>query len=226
MAQPSIDLDALVGLRKLPTQQRSRDRVARIISTAEGILEDQGYSALTMRSIAEAAGVPTGTVYQFFEDKATLVDIVVQRNIAGFEEVLSGLTSTVEELDVDELIDTVFKTFVERNRSNRAYMVIRSAHALRPERQAADDRNIERLARLVRQVLVQRAGVDDSRDVEVACRVAIQAADALLALAFRADPDGDATILAETRRIAHLYMSDIIDRGGAVTSGHAPDRAR
>ncbi len=226
MAERRIDLTSLTGLRKVPEQRRSRERVERIIATAEKILEDQGYSALTMRSIAEAAGVPNGTVYQFFDDKAALVDIVVQLNIAGFEQVLTDLSEAVGDLRVEELIDTVFDTFVQRNRRNRAYMVVRSARALRPERQDADDRNIERLAHLVHRALVHRVGVADRPEVAVACQVAIQTADALLALAFRADPHGDTAILSEARRIAHLYISDIVARGAAITTGDAPGRAR
>ncbi len=221
-----IDLDRLTGLRKTPTQSRSRARVRRIIEAAEHILESRGYTALTMRDIADEADVPTGTVYQFFTDKTALVDVIVQSNIAGFEEVLSALAGRVAEMDVDSLIDTVFDTFVERNRSNRAYMVIRSARQMRPERQDEDDRNIQRLAAMVHQALITHAEVTDSAEIGVACLVAVQAADSLLALAFRADPHGDATILAEARRIAHLHLADIVARGTGLTAADRPRRVR
>lgn len=212
MSQPDVDLDRLAGLRRVPTQARSRDRVRRIYTAAEDLLRSEGYAALTMRRIAEVAQVPTGTVYQFFSDKQAIVEAIVQHNIDGFEEVLTTLTRLAGELSITDLVDTIFDTFVERNRTDRAYTAIRSARALSPAQQQADDRNIERLAAVVHQALIDRTGAAHSEEIAVACRVAIQSEDALLALAFRTDPTGDGATLAEARRIAHLYVEDILAR--------------
>ena len=63
-----------------------------ILRSAEKLLEDAGYAGLTMRAIAEGAGVSSGTVYQYFGGKE---DVFVAL-MAGR---LDTLTATFDELD-------------------------------------------------------------------------------------------------------------------------------
>jgi len=42
------------------------------------VIEQQGYSAATMARVAEVAGVSEGTVYNYFKDKQTLLDAVLE----------------------------------------------------------------------------------------------------------------------------------------------------
>ncbi len=72
-------------MRREPRQQRSRDRVRLILEAADGILSAEGFEALTVRRIAEAAGVPVGSIYQFFPDKAAVVDALARTYIAEFD---------------------------------------------------------------------------------------------------------------------------------------------
>ena len=41
--------------------------------------------------------------------------------------------------------------------------------------------------------------------------VAVEAADALLQLAFRADPSGDEAIVGETRELLRAYLARVLD---------------
>ncbi|MEH6402855.1 MAG: TetR/AcrR family transcriptional regulator [Sneathiella sp.] len=54
--------------RKLPLQSRSRDRVDLIISCTQKILCDVNPSKITTSRIAKEAGIPVGSVYQYFKD--------------------------------------------------------------------------------------------------------------------------------------------------------------
>lgn len=81
------------GLRKLPTQARSRARVEAILKAAGALLGEVGYDGLTTNLIAERAGVPVGSIYQFFETKDDIVAALVER----FQERIRRLAG--EELD-------------------------------------------------------------------------------------------------------------------------------
>ena len=72
-------------LRREPRQARSRARLAQILAAADAILAEEGVEALTIRRIAERAGVPVGTLYQFFPDKGSVVDAVARAYIAEFD---------------------------------------------------------------------------------------------------------------------------------------------
>src|SRR3954447_20695626 len=81
------------GLRKLPTQARSRARVEAILKAAGALLGELGYDAVTTNLIAERAGVPVGSIYQFFETKDDIIAALVER----FQERIHRLAG--EELD-------------------------------------------------------------------------------------------------------------------------------
>src|SRR5215470_11674638 len=81
------------GLRKLPTQARSRARVEAILKAAGALLGEAGYDAVTTNLIAERAGVPVGSIYQFFETKDDIIAALVER----FQERIHRLAG--EELD-------------------------------------------------------------------------------------------------------------------------------
>ena len=46
----------------------------------------------------------------------------------------------------------------------------------------------------------------ESAEIELALRVTMEAADAVLQLAFRADPEGDAALIAECKKLLVAYL--------------------
>jgi hypothetical protein len=52
---------------------------------------------------------------------------------------------------------------------------------------------------------------DDVDQLRVAFLIAVEAADALLRLAFRVDPDGDPVIVAETKELLRAYLARVLD---------------
>jgi AcrR family transcriptional regulator len=91
MAKPATDKRS--GPRKVPTQARSRARVADILKTAGALLGEVGYDALSTNLIAERASVPVGSIYQFFDGKDDIVAALVEQ----FQERILRLAS--EQLD-------------------------------------------------------------------------------------------------------------------------------
>ncbi|TKB29290.1 MAG: helix-turn-helix transcriptional regulator, partial [Mesorhizobium sp.] len=50
--------------RRAPTQQRSRERVERMLAAAAALIAEQGSDAMRMGEVAERAGVSIGSLYQ------------------------------------------------------------------------------------------------------------------------------------------------------------------
>lgn len=65
--------------RKLPTQQRSRERVDLILRSAGQLLAETGLESLTTNAIADRAGIPIGSLYQFFGDKDQIIGELLRR---------------------------------------------------------------------------------------------------------------------------------------------------
>ena len=55
--------------RRVPTQERAKKRVERIIDAAAYVFAEEGYDAATMEGIAARAETSIGSIYQFFPNK-------------------------------------------------------------------------------------------------------------------------------------------------------------
>lgn len=56
-----------------PQQQRSRDALCRVVTSAVALFSQQGFASTRVSDIARHAKVPIGTVYQYFADKEALL---------------------------------------------------------------------------------------------------------------------------------------------------------
>lgn len=85
------------AVRSVPVQKRSRERFERILACAADIMAEKGSDALRMSDIVERAGVPFGSLYQYFPDKTAVVATLAERyNAMGracMREELAGLSS-------------------------------------------------------------------------------------------------------------------------------------
>jgi AcrR family transcriptional regulator len=66
-------------VRKTPRQARSRETVERIVAAARTVLVDDGYERFSTNRVAAAAGVSPGSLYQYFPDKQSVLDVVIDR---------------------------------------------------------------------------------------------------------------------------------------------------
>ncbi|MBL8930342.1 MAG: TetR family transcriptional regulator [Kineosporiaceae bacterium] len=200
------------GLRKNPQQSRSRARVLAVLAAAERLIVREGLDGLTIRALADEAGVPIGTVYQFFVDKAGVIDTLVHRHGLAMREMLATLDGSPDlpRRPWPALVDEVFSHQVRRLREDPAYVTIWVERQLSPTAQREDDHDVERLAELLCRLLVEQEPLADSPVLRGLCRVATQSADSLLHLAFRLDPGGDPATLHEALHMVHLYLADIV----------------
>src|SRR3954454_21074928 len=84
---------------RVPTQQRSRERVERMLAAASEIIEKHGSDAMRMSEVAERAGVPIGSLYQFFPDKGALIRTLAERYNALGRECIEKELAPVKSLD-------------------------------------------------------------------------------------------------------------------------------
>jgi AcrR family transcriptional regulator len=93
-------------MRRRPKQARSQQRVDHLLTVAAQVFEEGGYAAATTNAIAARAGVPIGSLYQYFPNKEALLDALVERYLDELQQVLfvPGRRLPITML-VDRLID-------------------------------------------------------------------------------------------------------------------------
>lgn len=201
------------GLRRRPTQQRSRQRVRMILDAAAELLDEGGYPALTTTAIAARANVSVGSIYQFFSNVDAIVTELVRDWVAGFDEIMDHLDN-LGDVAMAESIDSIIDEYVEFIRKTRGFVAIYFSNGLSGDSRALDRASNDSLADRLAAYWSRRYGVPADERLIMVAKVAIHIGDSLLALAFRRAPDGDETIIAETKRAARTYVLDALTQLG------------
>lgn len=81
-------------MRKTPQQARSRETVERILAAGRAVLTDDGYDAFSTNRVAAVAGISPGSLYQYFADKTSILDQVIDRY---WDEVSERITAALAE---------------------------------------------------------------------------------------------------------------------------------
>src|SRR5262245_2595951 len=196
-----------------PRQARSRDRQRRILTAADEILATDGVEALTIRRLAQQAGVQVGSIYQFFSDKSAVIAALAMHYMDEFETLMDELVAKAIATDWDDLPEVVFDAFVEMYRARPGYVALWRGRHLSPELMRADDANNALLAEGLRQIVLAQTGQPDDARLALGCEVAVQVGDALLQLAFRRDPKGDPAVIEEAKHLQRLYLRELLTAG-------------
>jgi len=196
-------------LRRRPAQRRSAERVQRMLDACAEILDEDGYDGLSTTRIAQRADVAIGSVYQFFPDKRAVAQALALRNLEMFGERVTRLLEEQEFAHWSDTVGAIIDIFVEMNRTVPGFRVLRFGDVADVNLlDSAADNNTVVAARL-RRLVVDAFGVADTPQMARAVAIAVEAADAVLKMAFRADPDGDPQIIAEAKRMIHGYLADV-----------------
>ncbi|MEU9037110.1 TetR/AcrR family transcriptional regulator [Streptomyces sp. NPDC048352] len=201
-------------LRRTPVQQRSADRLARILDACAELLDETGYENLSTRAVALRAGVPIGSVYRFFGNKRAMAVALAQRNLEQYAEGIQRRLADVPGTHWRPVVDAVLDEYLAMKRSVPGFALVDfgvpAPPASEPAGGPASDPNHMVAARLTA-LLCAHLGLTPGADLARAVLVAVEATDALVQLAFRADPAGDPGIVAETRAMMHAYLARVLD---------------
>lgn len=79
--------------RRVPAQDRSRERVARILDAAAHEFADHGVEASTIEAIAERAHTSVGSIYQFYPNKRAIYEAIGDQYLAEVRALFAVLVS-------------------------------------------------------------------------------------------------------------------------------------
>lgn len=200
---------AINGLRRAPVQRRSAERLGRILDAAAELLDEAGYEELSTRAVATRAGVPIGSVYRFFSNKRAMADALARRNLAAFvARVSARLAAPAAPAGWRPAIDIFIDEYAAMKRTVPGFALVDFGIPVPDARGAANHLVADRL----RALLAAHLSLDpDDQRLALTFVVGVEAADALLQLAFRTDPAGDPLVLAETKALLHGYLARILD---------------
>ena len=110
--------------RRAPVQRRSRERVGRILDAAADLVTEQGVDELGTRSIADRAGVPVASIYQYFASRDEIILALVQRDTREMDEQVSAALDALESPTLRSLITATMRAFVGVYHRRPAFVTI------------------------------------------------------------------------------------------------------
>lgn len=230
-ARPSAQA-AVPALRRAPVQQRSAERLARILDACAELLDETGYEQLSTRAVAARAGVPIGSVYRFFGNKRALATALAHRNLDRYAARIAARLATLPGdspvgpgpgptasagADIKAsasasasaspiaVVDAVLDEYIAMKRTVPGFA--RVDFGIPAPGEAGEEHPNHLVADRICGLLAGPLGRSADEALRRKVLVGVEATDALLQLAFRADPSGDPALIAETRALLHAYLA-------------------
>lgn len=202
-------------LRRRPVQQRSQERLERILDACAELLDEVGTAALTTKEIAARAHVPIGTLYQFFTGKQSLLAALARRNLRRYLDRLTRRLAAESPQDIGGFVDLAVEEFVAMKRAVPGFGALDfgltgpTPPALENVEHLLDGAldNNSAVAQLLHRLTTQHLSGDGRGPGPLALRVALECADAVLKLAFQYDRDGDPALIAECKSLLRRYLA-------------------
>lgn len=201
-AQPRTEA---AGKRRVPQQTRSIERVERILDAAAQLVVSDGADALSTRRVAELAGVPVASLYQYFADRDAILLALVERDIAEMDAQVAADLADLEVLSVRSVVETTMRAFVKVYLRRPAFVVIwlrgRTNQAISDFCRAHNKQVAQDLFRFARDAGLVRPGTEPLH-----AELAVEVGDRVFQLAFETEMRGDRALVAEGVELVAGYL--------------------
>jgi AcrR family transcriptional regulator len=192
-------------------QQRSAQRVERMLESCAELIEEHGYDGVTTTSIAERAGVAVGSLYQFFPDKRAVVQALTARNLDLYLTEIKRRVGDSQFTDWREAVDAALDAYTDMFRSTPGFSQIRFGDVV--DVRLLDDQrdNNTVISDEFAALLVENFGLSLD-EIRLPIAVAVEISDGILDLAFRRKSFDVDTVIAEARHTVHVYLESRLPR--------------
>lgn len=202
--------------RRLPTQARSRERVERILDAAAQRVLAEGVEGLTTRSIAETAGLPVASLYQYFADKEAVLLALCERDMAEMDDQVAEDLAAAGELTMAGLVETSMRAFVKVYHRRPAFMQIwmrgRTNTAVYDYGRHHNKRITENLLAYAAGLGLIAQGSYSDAELTAIGELAVELGDRAFQLAFERDPHGDEFLIDEAIDLVAGYLDKVTAR--------------
>ena len=196
-----------ISLRRMPSQQRSRERVERMLNCAAGLIADQGSDAMKMSEVARLADISIGSLYQYFPDKSAIIRALAEHYGAEclkcIEDGLAGVTSLDALCEaMGTLTDVYYALFL-------AEPVIRDIRFGTQADKSLQDLEItesRESGALLSDALLRVAPNADDSSVRAACFLIMYLGEQTMRLAISVPPDEGAVLVTAYKRMAEAEL--------------------
>jgi AcrR family transcriptional regulator len=206
------------GLRRVPRQARSRERVQRVLDTAEQLLIRDGAPGLTTTALAREAGISVGSLYQWFPDVDAVLRGLVKRYGAEYQDVAARFAAQAVREPPEDPAAAALAVFADAFRARPAFRALWFGGLRTEELRDVARGALAPIGEAFATVIAAQNPAASPALVATVAEMFVLVADALLRQAFRRDPQGDDALLAEASLLLRVYLE------ARLTASPAEDR--
>jgi len=198
-------------LRRVPVQGRSVARVQRMLDACAELVDEVGYEGLTTTLLAERAEVAIGSVYLFFPDKRAIVQALAMRNMDAY---LQGLSARFESETFTHWwdgVDAAIDVYIQMHRQVAGFRTLHFGDVVDVHLLDLEKDNNTVIADRLAELLVEQFQLIDRVRLRFALEISVEAADALIKLAFRRVTTGDEAVISEAKALIREYLHRHVD---------------
>lgn len=159
--------------RRKPSQDRSKERMEKILAATEACILEVGAANLKISDIAAASGMANASVYQYFSNREEIIQALLERYLDYFYEQNTQLLASVDSLEAFFVyLEDVVYGYHDYVKSNATYRAIWMDSQGWAELRAIDRKDNMRLAHAwVEKIkeLVPNLKADKALNVFVTC---------------------------------------------------------
>ncbi len=206
-----------LNLRKSPSQKRAIERVEYVLDVVAQLLDEVGAETINTNLIAQRAGIPIGSLYQYFPNKHAILKAVGARHLLRVNAMLLDFVGEKQDLSHwEDLVDTIIDAFANLYKTEPGFIPLWSNKNLDPELVKIDRVNNKAIADFVSELFF---GVipwmKEKAEMKVMSRIIVEVTDSVLSRWLRESEDSELAdgILQELKTILKVYMKHYIVRG-------------
>lgn len=197
--------------RRVPKQQRSKEKVKRILDSAEYLMAELGTESVNTHQVAAHACIAVGTLYQFFKNIEMIKIALVERAMNLFHDKtiskLKGATSVkIAEVFI-LLIDASIDFYHQHPDSVRSLLVSRNSKAFYLVNNRLSEELIKELLNLIRKHHLDAINAE----IEQKIRILVSMSEAMSKLVWTAASEKERDVfIAEWKFLTNCYTKTLL----------------
>jgi AcrR family transcriptional regulator len=199
-----------VAKPRQPQQARSRIRHMKILEATVAELERSGLEGLSFHRVAESAGVPAASVYQYFPSKFALIFALAEHLFGEFKSQFLEHLERSRARSWQAFIRDLVQTSAGIHNSNAAIRLLFIGSQGSREVRVMDKSFNSFLAHEIVEQFERRYGIPQSAKLEQVMTIAVELFDTIAAVAMRRSGHIDAFHLREAERAVVSYLESFL----------------
>ncbi|MBW4549502.1 MAG: TetR family transcriptional regulator [Aphanocapsa sp. GSE-SYN-MK-11-07L] len=185
----SSSIQSANPLRRQPKQQRSKQRIEKILDAAAAVFDQVGYEAATTHLIAAKAETAIGSLYQFFPDKAAIFKAMELRHLERVRAFwTTANTPAIVHLPLQQMIHAIASAVAELFEQPVSRVVFVQFFVSRQIFQAIDESLTQEAINFMASILRQRNPAISKAQASLLAEVCVHSSNAVMLSALRS-PD-------------------------------------